>query len=290
MHCKRTQRQGSVVTSIASDRIEVRRISIEGQSLQVALRHGERDRIPLLLFNGIGANWELAKPFLDALTDTPAIIFDVPGIGGSPLPSMPYGPSTLARLATGLVAELGYSTVDAAGVSWGRGIAQQFARQYPKHCRRLVLAATSSGAIMVPARLSVLWKMATPRRYTDKEYMRKVAPEIYGGAFRRDPSLIGPHANAMQGARSLGYLYQLLAMTGWTSLPWLPFLRQPTLVLMGSDDPLVPLINGRILTFLIPNASLKVIDDGHLFMVIRPGETADVIEDFLRDNAIGGER
>ena len=132
--------------------------------------------------------------------------------------------------------------------------------------------------------------MATPRRYTDKEYTRKVAPEIYGGAFRRDPSLIGPHANAMQGARSLGYLYQLLAMTGWTSLPWLPFLRQPTLVLMGSDDPLVPLINGRILAFLIPNASLKVIDDGHLFMVTRPGETADVIEDFLRDNAIGGER
>jgi poly(3-hydroxyalkanoate) depolymerase len=224
------------------------------------------------------------------LTDTPAIIFDVPGIGGSPLPSMPYRPSTLARLATGLVAELGYSTVDAAGVSWGGGIAQQFARQYPKHCRRLVLAATSSGAIMVPARLSVLWKMATPRRYTDKEYMREVAPEIYGGAFRRDPSLIGPHANAMQGARSLGYFYQLLAMTGWTSLPWLPFLRQPTLVLMGSDDPLVPLINGRILAFLIPNASLKVIDDGHLFMVTRPGETADVIEDFLRDNAIGGER
>ena len=278
------------MTSIASDRIEVRRISIERQSLQVALRHGERDRIPLLLFNGIGANWEVAKPFLDALTDTPAIIFDVPGIGGSSLPSMPYRPSTLARLAAGLVAELGYSTVDAAGVSWGGGIAQQFARQYPKHCRRLVLAATSSGAIMVPARLSVLWKMATPRRYTDKEYMRKVAPEIYGGAFRRDPSLIGPHANAMQGARSLGYLYQLLAMTGWTSLPWLPFLRQPTLVLMGSDDPLVPLINGRILTFLIPNASLKVIDDGHLFMVTRPGETADVIEDFLRDNAIGGER
>jgi pimeloyl-ACP methyl ester carboxylesterase len=164
------------VTSIASDRIEVRRISIEGQSLQVALRHGERDRIPLLLFNGIGANWELAKPFLDALTDTPAIIFDVPGIGGSSLPSMPYRPSTLARLAAGLVAELGYSTVDAVGVSWGGGIAQQFARQYPKHCRRLVLAATSSGAIMVPARLSVLWKMATPRRYTDKEYMRKVAP------------------------------------------------------------------------------------------------------------------
>lgn len=278
------------MTGIVSDRIEVRQISIRGQSLQVALRRGKEGRTPLLLFNGIGANWELAKPFLEALTDTPAIIFDVPGIGGSPLPAMPYRPSTLARLAAGLAAELGHDTVDAAGVSWGGGVAQQFAHQYPKLCRRLVLAATSTGAIMVPARPSVLWKMATPRRYTDKGYMKKVAPEIYGGAFRRDPSLIGPHANAMQGTRSLGYFYQLLAMTGWTSLPWLPFLRQPTLVLMGSDDPLVPLINGRILASLIPNGSLKVIDDGHLFMVTRPNETAEVIEEFLNDDIVGGEK
>src|SRR5215471_18102092 len=280
------KREGSVVTSIASDRIEVRRISIERQSLQVALRHGERDRIPLLLFNGIGANWEVAKPFLDALTDTPAIIFDVPGIGGSSLPSMPYRPSTLARLAAGLVAELGYSTVDAVGVSWGGGIAQQFAHQYPGVCRRLVLAATSSGAIMVPARLSVLWKMATPRRFVDKNYMNKVAPQIYGGAFRKDPSMIGSHASAMHGVRNLGYFYQLLAMTGWTSLPWLWSLPQPTLVLMGGDDPLVPVINGRILAQLIPNARLRLIDDGHLFMVTQPKETAAMIEAFLAGGSV----
>jgi pimeloyl-ACP methyl ester carboxylesterase len=94
----------------------------------------------LLLFNGIGANWELAKPFLEALTDTTAIIFDVPGVGGSPMPALPYRPSALARLAAGLVAELGCNEIDVAGVSWGGGIAQQFAHQYPKLCRRLVLA------------------------------------------------------------------------------------------------------------------------------------------------------
>jgi hypothetical protein len=50
---------------------------------------------------------------------------------------------------------------------------------------------------------------------------------------------------------------------------------------MGSDDPLVPPINGRILTGLIPNAELRMIDDGHLFMVTRPAETAALIEAFL---------
>jgi pimeloyl-ACP methyl ester carboxylesterase len=93
--------------------------------------------------------------------------------------------------------------------------------------------------------------------------------------------LIGRHVAAMHGARNLGYLYQLLAMAGWTSLPWLWSLPQPTLVLMGSDDPVVPPINGQIMAGLIPNAELRMIDDGHLFMVTRPRETAALIEAFL---------
>ncbi|WP_063840161.1 poly(3-hydroxyalkanoate) depolymerase [Bradyrhizobium sp. LTSP885] len=265
--------------------LETRQVTIGGQLLEVAIRHGGGSGPPLLLFNGIGANWELAKPFLDALTSTTAIIFDVPGVGGSPRPLLPYRPSTLARLAAELVAKLGYAQVDVAGVSWGGGIAQQFAHQFPKRCRRLVLAATAAGFTMVPASPSVLWKMATPRRYTDKDYMNRVAADIYGGAFRDDPSLIGRHAAGMHGTRSLGYLYQLLAMAGWTSLPWLWSLPQPTLVLMGSDDPLVPPINGHILAGLIPNAELRMIDDGHLFLVTRPKETAALIEAFLADES-----
>jgi pimeloyl-ACP methyl ester carboxylesterase len=97
--------------------------------------------------------------------------------------------------------------------------------------------------------------------------------------------MIRLHASAMHGTTNLGYLYQLLAMTGWTSLPWLWSLPQPTLVLMGSDDPLVPVINGRILARLIPNARLCLIDDGHLFMVTRPKEAADMIETFLLDES-----
>jgi poly(3-hydroxyalkanoate) depolymerase len=274
----------------APSQIEARQIAINGQLLQVAIRHGRGSGPPLLLFNGIGANWELAKPFLEALTGTTAIIFDVPGVGGSPRSLLPYRLSTLARLAAGLVAELGYMEIDVAGVSWGGGIAQQFAHQYPKLCRRLVLAATAPGVTMVPGGPSVLWKMLTPRRYTDKEYMNRIAADLYGGAFRNDPSLIGRHAATMHGARNLGYLYQLLAVAGWTSLPWLWSLPQPTLILMGRDDPLVPPVNGHILATLIPNSELQLIDDGHLFFVTRPAETAAVIEAFLADASRQVER
>jgi poly(3-hydroxyalkanoate) depolymerase len=268
---------------ILSASIDRQMIEVGGQQLQVAIKRGPKDRPPLLMFNGIGANWELAKPFLTALKKTEAIIFDVPGVGGSPLPSFPYRPSTIARLAMGLVEKLGHERVDVAGVSWGGVLAQQFAHQHENACRKLVLAATSPGTIMVPGKPSVLWKLATPRRYFDKGFMRNIAASIYGGDFGKDPQLIIKHTQAMSGAKGLGYFYQLLAITGWTSLPWLWSLKQPTLVMAGADDPIVPLVNGRLLARLIPNARLKTIDDGHLFMVTRPDETAAIIEAFLAE-------
>ena len=85
--------------------------------------------------------------------------------------------SGLARLANKLLDRLGYQQVDVIGVSWGGALAQQFARQYPQRCRRLVLAATSPGAVMVPGRPSVLSKMITPRRY--------LSPDVHAEGRRR---------------------------------------------------------------------------------------------------------
>jgi pimeloyl-ACP methyl ester carboxylesterase len=145
-----------------------------------------------------------------------------------------------------------------------------------------MLAATSPGAIMVPGSPRVLWKMATPRRYIDKGFMRTVAPAIYWGAFRENPQLIEAHAEAMGGASGRGYLYQVIAMTGWTSLPWLWTLKQPALILAGTDDPIIPIINARVMARLMPNR-LEILEDGHLFLVTRPVETAVIIESFLAE-------
>src|SRR5262245_66638556 len=163
---------------------------VEGQMLRVGIRCGDKARAPLLLFNGIGANIELVEPFLDALHGPEAIIFDVPGVGGSPSPRLPSRPSTLARLSVQLLDQLEHAQVDVLGVSWGGALAQQFAFQQSRRCRRLVLAATSPGHLMVPAKLTVLLKMATPRRYKDPDYMRRVAGDIYGGALRGSADLV----------------------------------------------------------------------------------------------------
>ena len=126
--------------------LQIQTVDLDGQVLRVAIRHGSDASPPLLIFNGIGANLELVEPFVAALEDVSVIIFDIPGVGGSPAPVVPYRFSTLSVLTDRLLSRLGYDgPVDVLGVSWGGALAQQFAHLYPGRCRRLILAATSPG-------------------------------------------------------------------------------------------------------------------------------------------------
>ncbi len=260
-----------------------RTIIVDGQRLRVGIRPGNGTRTPLLLMNGFGVNFEVLQPFVDALDPAVEVIrFDVPGTGGSPAPLIPYRFSMHAWLVTKMLDQLGYRRqVDALGVSWGGALAQQFAFQYSRRCRRLILVSTATGALMVPGRPWALAQMATPRRYQDPAYMAQNAGEIYGGKMRTRPELAHEFARTVRSGGLQGYFYQMLGGVGWTSVPWLPFLRQPTLIMHGDDDPLVPLVNAKIMHRLIPHAKLYIFHDGHLGLGTSAQELAQVVEQFL---------
>ena len=150
--------------------------------------------------------------------------------------------------------------------------------------RRVILAATGTGSLMVPAHPSVLVKMMTPRRHRDPAYAARIAGHIYGGSMRTDPGRGAQllHAATRAGPRR-GYYFQLAATAGWTSLPFLPLITQPTLVLAGDDDPIVPVVNAHVLARMIHNARLHVYAGGHLGVVTESHELAPVIEEFLTD-------
>jgi poly(3-hydroxyalkanoate) depolymerase len=261
--------------------VGIRTIRVMSQRLKVAIRPGaDRARTPLLLMNGIGANLELLQPFVDALDPAIEVIrFDAPGVGGSPTPVWPYRFSGLAFLIGRMLDALGYQRVDALGLSWGGALAQQFALQNSRRCRRLTLVSTGAGALMVPGNPAVLAKLATPRRYQDPSYMAAIAPEIYGGDI--DPALATEFAGKMHPGDPRGYFYQLLGGAGWTSVPWLGCLRQRTLILSGDDDRLVPVINAKIMHRLIPRSQLHIFQGGHLGLVLQAQELAPIIDSFL---------
>jgi pimeloyl-ACP methyl ester carboxylesterase len=126
--------------------------------------------------------------------------------------------------------------------------------------------------------------LATPARYYHPRLLAFTVPRIAGGRTARDPSVLAEHGGARLAAPpdALGYAYQLYAAAGWSSLPWLHRVKQPTLVVAGDEDPTVPLLNARLLAARLPDARLHVIKGGgHLFLLDEPGSAIGRITGFL---------
>lgn len=260
---------------------EDRYIATGGQRIRVNVRWGSG--VPLVLCNGIGASLEVLDPFVEQLDPhTTVVRFDVPGAGGSPTSIAPYGFPYLAWVVGRVLSKLDISVVDVLGLSWGGALAQQFAFQNPRRCRRLVLVAPGTGVLMVPAHPRVLAKMATPRRFSDPGYAASIAGELYGGTVRAHGDEVARlFVRQLHAGSKIGYLHQLLAGSVWTSLFALPAVRQETLIVAGTDDPIIPVINARIMNALLPHPRLHLHDGGHIDLVQNATELAPVIENFL---------
>jgi poly(3-hydroxyalkanoate) depolymerase len=270
--------------------VNLRNVAVGRQLLRVdvrparrVLRPSRQRGTPLLLINGIGASLELLQPLVDELDPALEVIrFDAPGVGGSPLPAAPYRFTGLCGLIARLLTALGHDRADVLGISWGGAVAQHFAAFQRSRCRRLVLVSTATGALMVPARPAVLARLVTPRRYLDPGYLERAAPDLYGGTARTHAPQVAAAMNANNRIGSpRGYLYQLAAGAGWTSLPFLPLVRQPTLIMSGDDDPIIPLANARLMHRLIPDSRLHVYHGGHLGLVTEAARLAPVVDGFL---------
>lgn len=269
-------------------------IQLGSQSIFVSIKPGKKNATPLLICNGIGASTSLLNSFVEALhksnPDIEIITYDNPGCGNSSTPMFPYRFSGLAKIVDQMLEKLGYKEVDVLGLSWGGFAASQFTYDFPKRVRKLILCATATGCTSIPPSLKVLSLMSSPRRYTDSSYMAEIAPELYGGAFRTDPKLAIMYAQKMQEDKSgnkgngLGYKFQQLAICWWSSMWMLPFIKQPTLLINGSDDPLINPVNMKVMDSLMPNSKLHtILDGGHLFLLTHLEEVTPIIEKFLSD-------
>jgi poly(3-hydroxyoctanoate) depolymerase len=241
---------------------------------------------PLLLITGIGAHLEMWAPFARHADGLELIGFDAPGTGLSQRPRLPMRMSGLADAVLRLMDESGLDEVDVLGYSWGGGLAQELARRAPDRVRRLVLCATAPGLGGTPPRPLAALMLATPARYYHPRLLALSVPHIAGGRTARERGVLAAQAEARlrRPPDLLGYAFQLYAVAGWSSLPWLHRLRQPTLVVAGDKDPSVPLRNSRLLASRIPDARLHVVAGaGHLFLLDEPENAAPAIIDFLAD-------
>jgi pimeloyl-ACP methyl ester carboxylesterase len=257
-------------------------ILVGGMRLRVA-RGGEGS--PLLLINGLGAGLEMWEPFVARLSrrEVSPSTFPEPG-SRRPGADRLRMPTLASRVVAALQRELGYDRMDVLGYSLGGLVAQELAYRTPAQVRRLVLVATTPGMPSIPPHPLVTLMMLSPARYYDRRIAQFVVPRIAGGRTAREPGALqtGLDLRLVRPPSTRGYLHQLYAAAGWSSRRWLRRLRQPTLVIHGDEDPVVPVANARYLARAIPNARLQVVPRaGHLLLLDEPERAVMAIEDFL---------
>ena len=127
---------------------------------------------------------------------------------------------------------------------------------------------------MVPGRPDVIARMATPQRYTEPSYLKEADPDVSSEGLQSEFEALRVAAPALHSGGSAGYMYQMMAAMGWTSLPWLWLIRQPTLILAGNKDPVVPPVNAKIMKKLIPRSKLYIFNGGHMGLLTHAKELA----------------
>jgi poly(3-hydroxyalkanoate) depolymerase len=260
-------------------------IQVDGQPLRV-VRAGSGP--PLLLINGIGAAAEMWAPFVARLREHEIIAFDLPGTGGSPPLRRLTRMRGLAELVAQLIDALGFRRLDVLGYSFGGIVAQELVRRSPERVERLVLCATSPGVISVPPKPLTALLMLTPARYSDPIVAARIVPIIAGGRTQRDPTALREHLTdrLARPPSTRGYLQQLYAVTGWSSMPWLKRIQHETLIMVGDDDPLVSVMNARYMAATMPRARLRVVrGGGHLFLLDEPDSVVSELGSFLAPGA-----
>lgn len=249
-------------------------VTVAGIRLRVAIR-GQGD--PILLINGVGADLRIWGPLARELRGRTTISFDVPGMGGSATPRRPMRLPAIADLTRDLIAELGHEQIDVIGHSMGGMIALELAHRSPDRVRRLVLCNSAPGIPWLPAMNPLAYAaVVTPLR------SRRLVAAAAGGLTARDATLTARMAGGETHRPSWTALWrQLYAAPGWSSWPWLHRVEHETLVVAGSQDPLIPAANSRLLAWRMPNATLRIVaGGGHLLSVDQPQILGDLIQEF----------
>ncbi|MFZ0634767.1 MAG: alpha/beta fold hydrolase [Candidatus Acidiferrales bacterium] len=238
---------------------------------------------PLLLIMGLGyaSNmWHRSRPALAKLYRT--VAFDNRGVGQSDAPAGVYSIALMASDAAALLDAAGVERAHVFGVSMGGMIAQEFALQYPKRVRSLILGCTASGGTHAvkaePEALQILRRQGM----SPSELSEAIMPFIYDAATSR--SLIDEDmAIRMKWYPTLqGYTGQIQGILGWEAYSRIDQITAPTLVIHGETDRLIPAANARLIANRIPGAKLVLIPHAsHIFETDQPGMANRAIIEFL---------
>jgi pimeloyl-ACP methyl ester carboxylesterase len=248
-------------------------------------RHGAGTE-PLLLIQGMsGTHLSWGEPFLAELDrDFETISYDHRGIGFSPLTTEAFTIAELADDALGLLDRLEVETAHVLGISMGGMVAQELALRHGSRIRTLALGCTYCGgpgsALAGPEVAELLFE---GMRSGDRELaLRNGFTVNVSQAFAADPANFAPFREMALAApaRVQTIMLQLQAISAHDTQSRLASIDRPTLVIHGTEDRMLPPVNGELIASLIPGARLELLEGvGHMWWWEQPRRGAQLVRD-----------
>ena len=269
---------------------------IQANGLQLYYEsHGPQDGEAILLIMGLGAQltrWPMSV--VEALTGRGYQVIrydnrdvglshrfeeagapDIPAIlaaraAGAPSPAA-YVVEDMAADAAGLLEALEIERAHIVGASMGGMIAQELAARYPDKALSLVsiMSTTGRSDCSRPTMRATAVLLRHPRSDDLGAIVAHgtLAANVVGGRFPMEDAFLAERirSETLRNRHPAGFVRQMAAIIAdGDRSQRLARITAPTLVIHGSDDPLVPVAGGRETARAIPGARLLEIDGmGH---------------------------
>jgi 3-oxoadipate enol-lactonase len=238
---------------------------------------------PMLLIMGLGYPsymWHRSRPALAQCYRT--IALDNRGVGQSDAPAGVYSIALMSSDAAAVMDAAGVESAHVFGVSMGGMIAQEFALQYPKRVRSLILGCTTPGGPHAIQAESAVRQILMRQGMTPEEAKEAFIPFIYDAATPRERIDEDMAIRMKWYPTPQGYAGQLQAILSWEAHSRIAQITAPTLVIHGETDRLIPPANALLIIERIPGAKLVSIPHaGHIFETDQPGAAHLAIVEFL---------
>ena len=263
------------------------------QGMQVHLRdEGPRtDPQPIVLLHGTSASLHTWDGWADALKGERRVIrMDLPGFGlTGPMPDGDYRLTRYVSFVIALLDQLGVQQAVLAGNSFGGNLAWKVAVDHPQRVSKLVLV-DAAGYPFDPASMPIGFKIAQipalrpmMEHTLPRSMIESSVRNVYGDPAKVTPELVDRYLELTLRAGNRGALVERFRQSpSGEFTAQIPQVRQPTLILWGGQDRLIPPDNATQFQRDIVGSRLVMFDAlGHVPHEEDPAQTVAAVQAFL---------